>query len=364
MDNSTYLQFDSLCKTITTSLQISFISFDPTLQIVDYTPAATNLICLESKIDQTIARGTDPNVWKNWTDLIMSSLQARQKSEFGTVKYLYEEKIKLLDMTCIPIVCPQSNCLHGGVLCIRDMTEKLYIEHEYAHAERLISIGKVAGKVAHELNNPLDGILRYVNLSIRTIEQANSQKAIDYLEHCRDGLGRMSQIITELLEFSRSSHKAFETSPLDKLIQDALRTLEIPLENVDVQLVRDYTQAIPHFKSEALFQVFCNLIKNAADAMQGKGRLTITLRQAEKNWIIEFHDSGPGVDPDRIEDLFKPFYTTKSQGRGTGLGLAICKDILSKLDGRITAENASGGGGLFTIFLPHPNINSTGTDNV
>lgn len=358
------LKFDSLCKSIANSLQIGFISFDPSFRIMDYTPPAKELIYLGNRIDESIAAGTDPNVWNNWTGLLESSLQSGKKAEFGTVKYVRQEQTRLLNITCIPITNDNSSSAIGGAIFVSDITEKLDIEHELAHAERLISIGKVAGKVAHELNNPLDGILRYVNLSIRTIEQNQPKKAVNYLAHCREGLGRMSQIITELLEFSRSTHLAFEKCSVDKLIDDALRTLEIHLRNIDVQVIRDYHSPVPHMKSDALFQVFCNLIKNAADAMQGSGQLTITIRQNNQNWTIEFLDSGPGLDPRHIEDLFKPFYTTKPHGRGTGLGLAICKDILSKLNSTIMAQNGPEGGGLFTIYLPSEPNKHTGIKNV
>ena len=139
-------------------------------------------------------------------------------------------------------------------------------------------------------------------------------------------------------------------------MEDALRSLEHPLRNMDVQLVHEHADGIPHFKSDALFQVFSNLIKNAADAMEGQGQLTITIRQTTHDWQVEFLDTGPGFDPNAIDDLFKPFYTTKPQGRGTGLGLPICRDILAKLDGHITAQNAPEGGGVFTVYLPihHP----------
>ncbi len=358
MNTDKQLQFDPLCKSLADSLRFGFISFDRKLRITDYTPLANDWVYLNPSIDQTLTRGTDINVWKSWKELLESALEAKQKADFGTVKYTREDQQRLLNITCIPFMDPISGAVTGGTIALYDITEKLTVEQELAHAERLIAIGKVAGKVAHELNNPLDGILRYVNLSLRTIEKGHSEKATDYLLHCRDGLQRMAQIITELLEFSRSSHLAFETRAIDKLLEDALRSLEFPLRDIDIRLVRDYTDDIPYFKSDALFQVFCNLIKNAADAMGGQGRLTITVRQTTNDWQVEFLDTGPGFDPGTIGDLFKPFYTTKPQGRGTGLGLAICRDILAKLDSRITAQNTPEGGGVFTVHLPKHNPDS------
>ena len=358
MNTNDQLQFDTLCKSLAGSLGFGFISFDRELQIADYTPLASDLVHLKSSIDQTIADGTDINVWKSWKELLESALRAKKKADFGTVEYTCNNHLRLLNITCIPFIDPTSDVAIGGTIALCDITEKQSVEQELAHAERLIAIGKVAGKVAHELNNPLDGILRYVNLSLRTIEKGSPEKATDYLLHCRTGLQRMVQVVTELLEFSRSTHLAFETSAVDRLLEDALRSLEFPLRNIDVHLIREHTDSIPHFKSDALFQVFCNLIKNAADAMEEQGQLSITVRQTTNDWQVEFRDSGVGFDPDTIDDLFKPFYTTKPQGRGTGLGLAICKDILTKLDGHITAQNALEGGGIFTVHLPAHHTNS------
>lgn len=352
MDTSNDLQFDKLCKSLADSLRFGFISFDQKLQVIDHTALVNDLVHLKPSIDQTIAEGTDINVWKSWKDLLESALAANRKADFGTVEYTYNHHQKLLNITCIPFTDPISGVVTGGMVALYDITEKLNVEHELAHTERLIAIGKVAGKVAHELNNPLDGILRYVNLSIRTIEKGSPEKATDYLLHCRKGLQRMGHIITELLEFSRSTHLAFETSAIDRLLEDALRSLEMPLRDIDVRVIRQHTDRTPHFKSDALFQVFCNLIKNAADAMDGKGQLAITIRQMKEEWQIEFLDTGAGFDPNTIEDMFKPFYTTKPLGRGTGLGLAICKDILAKNDSHITARNAPEGGGIFTVHLP------------
>lgn len=346
------LQFETLCKTVAGSLHIGFISFDKTLSVIDYTPSIEHLVHLTTTIDKILEDGTDTHIWKNWKSILSSMLNSGNKAEIGTIKYSYHGENRFLNVTGIPIREPESEQVVGGVLVLADITDKLDIEHELAQAERLIAIGKVAGKVAHELNNPLDGILRYVNLTLRTIENGHLDKASNYLVHCRTGLQRMAQIITELLDFSRNTHLAYETNPLDKLLEDAIRSMESQLRNIQVQFFRDHHDPVPHIKSDAIFQVFSNLIKNAADAMAGQGQLTITLRQSEDDWEIEFLDTGPGFAPEHINDLFKPFFTTKPKGLGTGLGLSICKDILAKLGGRITAQNAPDGGGLFTIHLP------------
>ncbi|MBL7215367.1 MAG: GHKL domain-containing protein [Phycisphaerae bacterium] len=345
------LHLDALEYSIAQSFQAGIISFDRHLKVIDHTPAVEKLVDLQPTIHQTLSLGTDPNIWDNWQETLASVLETGRQIDFGVVKYTQADTSRLLHISCIPVTDTKTPHALGAAAILIDVTDKLEAEHEMAQAERLMAIGKIAGKVAHELNNPLDGILRYVNLTLRILDQNQPEKAKEYLSHCRTGLQRMVQIITEMLEFSRSANQAFETSPIDKLLDDAIRAMESPLRQIEVQIIRSETGPLPHVKSDSLFQVFCNLIKNACDAMPEKGKLTITVTRTEHDCRIEFRDTGHGFDPEKTDDLFKPFFTTKPKGRGTGLGLAICKDILEKLNGTIHAQNHPEGGASFTIQL-------------
>ncbi len=358
MNANNKLNLDTLTCTLSQSLQIGIILCDRHLTITDYSPAIEAFVDLQPTLDLTLACGTDANVWENWTDALNACLQSGRPANFGIVKYTRDDRSRMFEIRCIPIPDRQPEQFLGGAMLLIDVTDKLESEHEMASAQRLIAIGKVAGKVAHELNNPLDGILRYVNLTLRILDQGQPQKAKEYLTHCRTGLQRMAQIITEMLEFSRSATQAVENSPLDKLLDDAIRAMESSLRQIDVRIVRDHAP-LPHMKSDSLFQVFCNLIKNACDAMDGAGILTVTIARHEDDCMVEFADTGRGFDPDDTDEMFRPFFTTKPRGRGTGLGLAICKDILEKLGGSIQARNNPGGGATFTVHLPCPPLPKT-----
>ncbi|MHC4552956.1 MAG: PAS domain-containing sensor histidine kinase [Planctomycetota bacterium] len=346
------LQLNDLSRCIAESCKSAIVSFDHDLTIIDSNPMAANLLKLESTLDQTLSAGTDMKIWGNWTDTLQEILKTEQPANFEAVKYTRGEFSRLLCMRLIPLKDTSTDTIIGAAAVVNDVAEKLDTEHEMAQAERLMAIGKVAGKVAHELNNPLDGILRYVNLAIRVLDQNQTEKAAEYLLHCRTGLQRMAQIITEMLEFSRTTNLAFETSPVDKMIDDALRAMEASLRDIKIEIVRTNTEPLPHLKSDAIFQVFCNLIKNASDAMDGRGRLTIIFSRQDEYCQIEFHDSGPGIASEQLNEIFRPFYTTKPKGRGTGLGLAICKDILEKLNGTISVRNHPQGGAAFLVELP------------
>ena len=231
--------------------------------------------------------------------------------------------------------------------------EKADIQTQSADTERLVTLGKLTSKVAHELNNPMDGILRYINLTMRIVEQENLEKAKEYLTHCRQGLMRMVQIVSELLEFSRSAYAPFEHVKIEQIVEDAVKTMASKAETLNIKILSSYAPGIPEIRSGNLFQVFCNLIKNALDAMPDGGQLKISTHLTEDNIVVaEFSDTGTGFAPENAKVIFEPFFTTKEKGKGTGLGLAICKDIIEGYNGRITAENAPGGGSIFTVYLP------------
>jgi signal transduction histidine kinase len=344
------LSFNSLAKSLCTSTGMGLISFDLSLKIADFTPNVSAYLELKDHIDQTLSGACDVHSWKNWTEIVRSVLTVGQTVHFEAVKVTTRGTTYVLNLVLAAVRHPQTQDIIGGGLVVTNVTEKVAFESELAQSERLNTMGRVAGRVAHELNNPLDGILRYVNLALRALD-TQPDKARQYLQQCRDGLMRMVRIVSEMLEFSRGMHSPFEKEPLDKLLEEALATMAGVLDGVQVHLVRDYHGGALGVNSEAMFQVFCNLIKNAADAMGGKGTLTVRLTHTADGWEVAIRDTGGGFDPALSEDIFKPFFTTKQPGQGTGLGLAICRDILEKIGGSIMGRNIEGGSE-FVVFLP------------
>ncbi len=343
--------FGGLAESIISSLPVGIIVYDRDLRVCGANAEARRVIVLDDRVDSSLATGTDERLWGDWREFLLAAIVGGKRGEFNRVKYLSGGRQRLLHIVCIPVK-DQGDSVAGGAVVIEDVTEKAETEHQLAHAERLAAIGKVAGRVAHELNNPMDGILRYINLASRIIEQGNYDKAREYLQHSRDGLMRMMQILGELLEFSRVTYSAFDYATVDKIAADAVRSLESRAEGVNIRIIRDCPHTIGPIKVMSLFQVFCNLIKNAIDAMEGHGELIITISGSNNMLSVEFRDTGCGFAPEDTERIFEPFYTTKGAGKGTGLGLSICKDIIEKYGGRIIADNAPEGGGIFTVYLP------------
>jgi len=335
------------------SLPIAIVAFDRDFKIIGANSQAAKLIHLCGYVDESLAKGTDHNIWLGWTEHLKSALSTGKPCTFDEVGYTLEGGTRLLRIICTPLEIGGAGEIAGGTVLIEDVTEKVRTQRQLADTERLAAIGRLASKVAHELNNPMDGILRYINLAMRVVEQERLEKPKEYLSQCRRGLMRMVQIISELLEFSRSTRTSFEYAKVEQLIEEAVRTLEPTAENLNVRIMRSYGRDIPEIRSGNLFQVFCNLAKNALDAMPDGGELTISTRLEGGNTaVVEFRDTGSGFAPENAEAIFEPFFTTKEKGKGTGLGLAICRDILEIYHGRITAENAPGGGSVFTVHLP------------
>ena len=345
--------FGLLGKLVMQSLPIGVVVFDSDLKVIEANTEAARLIDLGSHIDKSLAKGAEsPNVAGfDWTEQLKSVVLTGKTCEFGSVNYKRNGKTKLLQIVCSTIKKAKTAKILGGTVVIEDVTEKDHIRKQLAKAERMATVGRLASNVAHELNNPMDGILRYINLAMRIIEEKNLEKPREYLTQCRQGLMRMVQIVSELLEFSRSTYVSLEYVQIEQIIEDAVRTIDARAEACNIRILRNYGCDIPKIIDGGLFQVFCNLIKNAVESMPDGGKLNISTRLSGDNTaVVEFYDTGKGFPAEYSDVIFEPFFTTKEGG--TGLGLAICKDIVERYHGRITAENAPEGGSIFTVYLP------------
>jgi len=219
-------------------------------------------------------------------------------------------------------------------------------------SEKLAMIGRLASGVAHELNNPLDGVRRYVRMTQEGLD-AEKTDLSDYLGRAMSGLSRMTSIVRQLLTFSRNIVIENELENLRTMLEEVVRTLApsgsagatIELENpyVDIPVQR------------ALFQVFVNLLKNSLDAVETlgpRGLVRVRVRRVADHVDIEVEDNGVGVAPEDLRRVFEPFFTTKEVGRGTGLGLPISARIVERCGGTIRFESEKGKGTLVTVTLP------------
>lgn len=237
---------------------------------------------------------------------------------------------------------------------VRDVTYRKSMEEKLIRSERLAATGKLAFDIAHEVNNPLGGILTYAHLLAEDLGEASpllptAQKIIKLTDRCKI-------IVRGLLDFARQDAPDREAVDLNQLMGEMLSLIEGHIIMRGVEVVQNLEAGLPLFYGQRvkLEQVFLNMVVNAAEAMEGKGVLSLSTsldRQAGRV-RISFADNGPGMTEDVLRHLFEPFFTTKARGRGTGLGLAISFGIVKQHEGDIEVSTALGQGSCFTVVLP------------
>lgn len=231
------------------------------------------------------------------------------------------------------------------------------LKRRVENSEKMAAIGRLAAGVAHEINNPLDGVLRFVNLSLDQL--GKKEPAISsveaYLQDAKTGLRRMADIVKTLLSFSRNTTVGQEPQELRSLFAEILSGLAHCNTRNLVQvrlLVPENGVLVP----AGLYQVLANLVKNAFDAMEAGGVLTLDASEAEESVAIEVRDSGIGIPEESLQRIFEPFYTTKPVGKGTGLGLAMTTQIVEKFGGKISVTSVLGSGSTFRVVIPKSSV--------
>ena len=212
-------------------------------------------------------------------------------------------------------------------------------------------IGKLAAGVAHELNNPLDGVMRFVKLTQESLTEGSDGH--EFLGDALRGLSRMSSIVKDLLTFSRNIALEAEEEGLDRQVRDAVAQVLAAAPRPEITI--EYDLAVPDVSvPRGLFQVFANLVKNAADAVGESGRIDIQAGVREGEVFITIKDDGCGIPEDLMHRVYEPFFTTKEVGQGTGLGLSIVNRIMERFGGGMDIESEVGTGTKVTVFLPIP----------
>lgn len=242
--------------------------------------------------------------------------------------------------------------ISGAIMVLENVTERVLLEQQLMEREKLSSIGLLAAGVAHEVNTPLAGISSYSQMLLQQIPESDPKRQL--LQKIHAQTLRASGIVSNLLNFSRTGNTRFTEFDMNQVLEDTLLLLEPQLRNSSVEVVRNYSSdAVAGWgNASKLQQVFMNLILNARDAMQGGGKLTIHTRQVETSLVVDFKDTGCGIEPEDIVRIYDPFFTTKEVGQGTGLGLALSYGIIQEHGGRIFVESRPGEGAHFTIKLP------------
>ena len=240
-----------------------------------------------------------------------------------------------------------------GVLGIaRDMTETKKLERQIRNAEKLASIGQLAAGVAHEINNPLGGILNCLyNLRKGALSPARQEEYWASMEH---GVRRVQKIVRQLLDFSQQHEPAFSPADINRIIDQVLGlTTHLFVPN-RIRLETFLGNGLPNVMVDRhmIEQVLMNLILNAVQAMKNGGTLTIRTSVVEGICRVEVNDTGSGIPASVLPRVFDPFFTTKGEGEGTGLGLSVNLGIVERHGGKILVESEVGKGTTFTLCLP------------
>jgi len=240
---------------------------------------------------------------------------------------------------------------------VEERTEELVKMHSYlVRSEKLASLGKLSASIAHEINNPLGGILIYSHLLLEDTDKnspyyGNLNKIVRETTRCKD-------IVKGLLEFARPREPEKSVVDINKIVERSLSIMENQALFQNIRLKKMFASSLPKIVADdpQLQQVFINIILNAAEAMSGNGVLTIesSLNEEDSHIEVKLSDTGPGIKEEDKKRLFEPFFSTKEVGKGTGLGLSISYSIIQKHQGTIEVKSEVGRGSTFTVKLPLP----------
>jgi two-component system NtrC family sensor kinase len=233
---------------------------------------------------------------------------------------------------------------------LKKSQEDLLKARNRAHlSEKMASLGILTAGIAHEVNNPLGGMLNCVKIMR---ENPGDRELVDrYLPLLDKGLRQIELIMRQLLNFGRTEPLQIRRVDLTSLINECVELLSFKLKKITVEtrleVSRDYL-----LDAEALKQIIINIGLNAIQAMRDGGVITIVCREIENDLVITFRDTGIGIPEQNLAHIFDPFFTTKDVGEGTGLGLAVTYSLVQRMHGNITVESVEGEGTVFTVTIP------------
>ncbi len=267
---------------------------------------------------------------------------------------------RFFEVTSQPLL-NSSGELEGIVQVYRDRTEAKRLQQQLMQSEKLASIGLLAGGFAHEINNPLGGILVFSQMLLREVPKDSS--FFEDIQEIESATKRCKEIVESLLAFARKSAPTFSTESREEVnvietIESALRFGKVSHKGrpVDIEKKWNEDEIVVNADRNKLIQLFLNLIKNAFEAMPDGGVLTLTARKVVQKGkeigTFEIRDTGIGISNRNLQKIFDPFFTTKEPGEGTGLGLAVCYGIAAEYGGTIEVESSPSVGSVFRVKIP------------
>ena len=228
-------------------------------------------------------------------------------------------------------------------------------QEQLIQAEKLTSLGQMAASIAHEINNPLAGVLVYTQLLSKKVagDTLKEEEALDYLAKMESEVNRCSRIIRNLLDFARQKELMLRLVDINRVLEQVLSLVGHQAQLQNIEVVKEFSPSLPSVMadSDQLQQVFINLSLNAIQAMPDGGKLTIRSSAVDGEVRIDVQDTGCGISKENMGKLFTPFFTTKAKGKGVGLGLAVAHGIIEMHKGRIKVQSEVGKGTTFSVYL-------------
>jgi PAS domain S-box-containing protein len=316
----------------------------------------------EELVDSPIAESIGPEL-AGWLD----RLQARSADGSSEPAATFETVDPILKgpfLVTTTELLDRERRPNGRVFVARDLLTRTRLESEreelrkrLAQTEKLAALGQFVAGIAHELNNPLQGVLGHLEL-LRATGAFPKQLRREVQTIYREA-DRAAKIVRNLLVFAGSRRLTRRSVSLNGVLQKVLALRASAHRAASIEVVRHYDERLPRVPSDPLLlhQVFLNMVMNAEHAIAATGRagrleLTTSLGVSGDRIVVQLRDTGTGIPDDTLTRIFEPFYTTKDVGKGTGLGLAIAYGIVQEHGGDISAANHPEGGAIFTVELP------------
>jgi signal transduction histidine kinase len=294
------------------------------------------------------------NAFKNWKERKCAKELIEEVLEEKKAKTRYYEGKggKIYNIHVYPVF-EKGNEVEKAIILVEDITERKKMEERMFLLEKYASLGQIAAGIAHELNNPLSGML----LIVKELQKDNlsMEEKLQYLSLLYEGMLRVQSILKDLLQFSRAEEVKTETINLVDVLEKSLGLISHLISKKGIELKKDYESDRIWVKGDAkkLGQVFLNLILNAIQAMETSAQksLTIKVEVEREHAVSAISDTGPGIPEELKLKVFEPFFTTKPPGQGTGLGLTVALAIIQKHQGDLWFETSSSGT-TFYVKLP------------